>query len=203
MFGRSKVPNANVPRGSVPGELQVVQPVSPDNGGAQGAGAMLAHSQTKPPTKDYSVLESVDGDGLVLIGKNTRLVGEITNCTNVEVQGALEGTLIADSIVVREGGTVKGTVKTTNASVLGTVEGEVAVTGLLDVKSTGQVTGDISYGQFSVQVGGHISGQLDIASPEGKVEHVEHLSASAGAPGSATNGSGYKLPHFDNQEDSA
>lgn len=53
--------------------------------------------------RDYSVLETVEGDGLVLIGKGTTVVGEIANCSKVEIQGHLEGSLIADSVVVREG----------------------------------------------------------------------------------------------------
>ena len=116
--------------------------------------------RSQAPVKDYPVLESVDGDGLVLIGKNTRLVGEISNCSRVEIQGALEGTVVAETVVVREGGTIKGQMRTTNADVQGVVDGEVSVAGLLDVKSTGQVTGDITYGQFSVQVGGVVAGNF-------------------------------------------
>ena len=161
MFGRNKIPDAKTAKAS--GELQLMRPVSPSREVRVSSDRAQADMQPQALTKDYSVLESVDGDGLVLIGKNTRLVGEITNCSKVEIQGALEGTLVAESVVVREGGMVKGTVRTTNAAVQGIIDGEIAVTGLLDVKSTGQVTGDVSYGQFSVQVRGHISGQLNSA----------------------------------------
>lgn len=110
--------------------------------------------------RSYSVLEGIEGDGTVLIGKGTRIVGEISNCTNVEVQGELEGNLVADRVTIRQGGTITGNVKTTSAEVHGTIAGEIEVEGLLDVHSTGRVDGNLAYGQIAIAAGGEVSGNI-------------------------------------------
>jgi cytoskeletal protein CcmA (bactofilin family) len=200
MFDRSYKSSAKMPEPDASKQMRAIAPVSRDSA----AGVVSTKAQATPLIKDHSMLESVDGEGLVLIGRNTRLVGDITNCTKVEVQGALEGTLTAESIVVRDGGAVTGTVSTTNAVALGTIEGEVVVDSLLDVKSTGQVTGDISCGQLSVEIGGYISGRLNGEAQHQKSRYGHDLSVSAGqSQSSAANGTGYEIPHFDEQSDSA
>ena len=199
MFDPSDTSSQKSPDSSASKQFRAIASVSKDSN----ASAVSTKAPTTPLAKDYSVLESVEGEGLVLIGKNTRLVGDITNCTKVEVQGALEGTLTAESIVVRDGGAVTGTVSTTNAAVLGTIEGEVVVDGLLDVKSTGQITGDVSCGQLSVEIGGHISGRLNGEVQHQKDQYGHNLSVSAGqSQSSAANRTGYEIPHFDEQTDS-
>lgn len=145
--------------------------------------AVAEPPESSLPQKEYSVLESVDGEGLVLIGRNTHVVGEITNCIKVEIQGGLDGTLVADAIVVREGGVVRGRVRTTNAEVHGDVDGEVVVDSLLDIRTNGQVTGDVSYGRLSVAVGGHISGQLKSQPPA--MEAASAVSATEPPPSAA------------------
>lgn len=201
VFDHRDKSSAESSEASISGEFRTIKPVSSGSDVSVVSGQALAEPQAPLLIKDYAVLESVDGDGLVLIGKNTRLVGEITNCSKVEIQGALDGTLIAESLVVREGGTVNGHITTTNATVFGTVDGEVVVDGLLDVKSTGKVTGDIIYGQFSVEIGGYISGQLNGPSQD----EPDQLPIAPEAPPmtNGANGSGYEVPHFDDQEDSA
>ena len=96
----------------------------------------------------------------MLIGKGTRIIGEISNCSNVEVQGELEGSLITDRVTIREGGVIAGNVRASQAVVHGTVSGEIEVEGLLDIHSTGRVDGSLAYGQIAVAAGGEVSGNI-------------------------------------------
>lgn len=114
----------------------------------------------KSEHSDFSVLESVDGDGMVLIGKGTTVVGEVGNCSKVEIQGHLEGSIVADRVIIREGGSIKGGMHAGHAEVCGVVDGEVLVEELLDVRSTGRVIGEIAYGKLAVEVGGDIAGNI-------------------------------------------
>ena len=111
-------------------------------------------------TRSYSVLDGIDGDGTILIGKGTRIVGEISNCKKVEVQGELEGTLTAESVTVSEDGVIAGTIRADEAEVHGVVTGEMEVAGLLDVQSTGRVDGNLAYGQIAIAAGGEVSGNI-------------------------------------------
>lgn len=120
-------------------------------------------SKSKTVAKDFKGFEAVQGEGVVLVGKGTHIVGEITNCSVVEIQGVLEGTVAADVVIVRDGGGFKGDFKAEQAEIHGVVEGGVTVHGLLDIRATGKVTGDVTYEELAVAVGAHVSGQ--IASP--------------------------------------
>lgn len=130
--------------------------------------------QPLPPPKPFSValqqpkdmlstsiLDGKNGDGLVIIGKGTSMVGEINNCSRLEIEGSLEGHVVADSVVVRAGGRLKGSVRTERAEVHGTIEGQVSVQEHLDIRSTGQVTGELAYGKLSVAPGGYIAGSIE------------------------------------------
>ncbi len=120
-------------------------------------------AKTKLAAKDFNGFEAIDGEGVVLVGKGTHIVGEITNCSVVEIQGILEGTVSADVVIVRDGGGFKGNFRAEQAQIHGVVEGGVTVHGLLDIRATGKVTGDVTYEELAVAVGAHVSGQ--IASP--------------------------------------
>ncbi len=181
MFGNTSKSTSQLSETPAAGNVQVLGTTSPGSDLEVASAKAPAQTRPQPPARDYPILESIDGDGLVLIGKNTQLVGEISNCSRVEIQGALEGTVVAETVVVREGGMIKGHMRTTNADIQGIVEGEIVVDGLLDVKSTGQVTGDITYGQFSVQVGGVVAGQFSGRASEARADD-QAVAAVASTP---------------------
>ena len=73
-------------------------------------------------------------------------------------------------------GLLTGNVKTDIAEVHGSIDGEVSVKNLLDVKAKGSVAGKIKYGELSVETGGRIVGTLDDQSakkdkPAGATSH--------------------------------
>ena len=100
------------------------------------------------------------GDGVVLIGKGTRVIGEISECTTVEIQGVVEGKLLASSVVIREGGGFKGSLQVDQAEIHGVMEGNAVVNDLLDIRSTGTVAADLAYGRLSVEAGGQMTGNI-------------------------------------------
>ena len=135
-----------------------------------------AHAEPTPPRMLFSLkpqpnestgiektatpLEDKNGDGFVVIGKGTHIVGEISNCSKIEISGYLEGSLMAGEVIVREGGCLKGHVQSERAEVYGTIEGEVHVQEHLDIRSTGQVGGELAYGKLSVAPGGKLAGKI-------------------------------------------
>jgi cytoskeletal protein CcmA (bactofilin family) len=98
--------------------------------------------------------------GVVVIGKGTKITGEITDCAKLEIQGTVDGTIVAEVLIVREGGVVKGNVRAVHAEIHGLLEGQLAVQDTLDVRGTGHVEGDLSYGRLAVAMGGYISGKV-------------------------------------------
>ncbi|MEO1207405.1 MAG: polymer-forming cytoskeletal protein [Pseudomonadota bacterium] len=131
--------------------------------------------------QDLEVIEVSDDEGRVFIGPGTKLVGEVSNCSKVQVEGHLDGTLVADHVIISKGGSVSGGLHAGHAEVLGAVEGNVHIEGLLDVHATGRIKGQLTYGRLSVADGGDISGEIH--GPERGPE------LNAGAPNS--NAAGY------------
>ncbi len=117
-------------------------------------------TQSQSADRDFSVLETVDGESTVLIGRGTKVIGEIGDCAIVEVQGQLEGNLVAEKVTIRPGGVVNGNVKCITAEVHGVVSGDIDVEELLDIRSTGRVDGSSAYGQVSIAAGGEIFGTV-------------------------------------------
>ena len=99
-------------------------------------------------------------EGIVIIGKGTRIAGEISDCILVEIQGVLEGKVEAKSVIVREGGGFQGNISAESAEISGVVEGTITVTGALSVRATAKITAETTYGHLSVEHGGKIHGNL-------------------------------------------
>jgi cytoskeletal protein CcmA (bactofilin family) len=132
---------------------------------------------------------AADGDGIVVVGRGASIVGEITNCSQVEIAGALEGKVVAESVIVRAGGRLKGQVCSERAEVHGIIEGDIQVEDHLDIRSTGQVSGELAYGKLSVASGGRLAGSIQIVSdPQVKPRSVVQAEAGA-ANGIVTTGS--------------
>ena len=102
--------------------------------------------------KTASPLEDKNGEGFVVIGKGTHIVGEISNCSKIEISGYLEGSVMAREVIVREGGCLKGHLQSERA--------EVHVQDHLDIRSTGQASGELAYGKLSVAPGGKLAGNI-------------------------------------------
>jgi cytoskeletal protein CcmA (bactofilin family) len=128
-------------------------------------------------------------DGVVVIGKGTRIVGEITQCAKLEIQGEVEGTVVADQLVVRESGMVKGELQATQAEIHGIVRGRLDVRDVLDVRGTGRVEGDLSYGRLAVAMGGFISGTVSGEAEAAQAETAAADSTARSPFASQTNGS--------------
>ena len=122
------------------------------------AGAPQQMSSQMPPQGAQNAI--TNSDGVVIIGKGTRIVGEITDCSRVEIQGMVEGTIVADALIIREGGSLTGRLQATQAEVHGAFNGQLDIADLLDIRATGTVEGELAYGKLAVSMGGHISGNV-------------------------------------------
>jgi cytoskeletal protein CcmA (bactofilin family) len=98
---------------------------------------------------------------VVTIGESVILKGDISDCDKAEICGQFEGTIVASSIQISEGGSVKGTIECEELSIAGSVDGKVTSTKTLEIKATGKLTGEILYEEFLVTAGGEISGTIE------------------------------------------
>ena len=135
-------------------------------------------------------------DGIVIVGRGTRITGEITDCLRLEIQGVVEGTIVADALVIRAGGSVTGRLQANHAEVHGYFNGQLQITDLLDVRSTGRVEGELAYGKLAVAMGGHISGNITTPDAATLLEVVEQLPSDQPA---ATASPPTVIPNYDSR----
>ncbi len=78
----------------------------------------------------------------------------------MEIRGYFEGDLAAEEVLVQQGGTFYGTLKSDRADVAGSVQGEVFVKNLISIRSSGSVNGNVRYGQLAMEMGADLSAEL-------------------------------------------
>lgn len=108
------------------------------------------------------VLSNDNYAGLVVIGSGVQMKCETLRCSQLEVLGDVDMNVEAETFVVREGGTFKGTVKTNQAEIEGSAEGVLSVKERLTIHGSGKVNGDVDYGELAIEAGGQLLGNLAI-----------------------------------------
>ncbi|WP_369048045.1 polymer-forming cytoskeletal protein [Tenacibaculum sp. UWU-22] len=88
------------------------------------------------------------------VAKNTSILGEIKSDGDFRIDGSLEGNLkINGRVVIGVDGSINGNVTCTNADIEGKFIGELIVEEVLTIKSTANISGNITIGKLSVEPG--------------------------------------------------
>ena len=111
------------------------------------------------------------------VGPGINLKGEISDCDTLVVEGTIDATLVAEALTVSEGGIFSGVATVSEAEINGRFEGEITVTGALQVRNGGHVTGTIKYGRIEVESGGEISGLVTREEPSSPSTGAAAISA--------------------------
>lgn len=98
--------------------------------------------------------------GVLVVREDTIIQGEIRRCHQIEIYGYVEGQLAADNLLVHEGGQCYGIVQTDTAEIHGMVQGDVFVKNLINIRSSGSVSGNVQYGQLAMEPGGNLSADV-------------------------------------------
>jgi cytoskeletal protein CcmA (bactofilin family) len=98
--------------------------------------------------------------GAIVVREDTVIKGEIRNCRQIEIYGYVEGEVAASLLLVHKDGRCFGTIRSENAEIHGTVQGNVSVKHLINIRSSGSVTGNVRYGQLSMEAGANLSAQV-------------------------------------------
>lgn len=97
----------------------------------------------------------------LIIGQGITMSGEIESCDLLIVEGTVEAALKGASVLeIAESGMFYGTVEINEATIAGKFEGDLTVNGRLTVRSTGSITGAISYKELAVEAGATIDGKI-------------------------------------------
>lgn len=98
-----------------------------------------------------------------VIGPKTKVSGEISGSENLTVDGTVEGVIRLDGacLTVRPEGHVSATIIAQDVVVLGRVEGEIRASGLLQLRGSAVVQGDVFAARLSIEDGATLRGHAD------------------------------------------
>jgi cytoskeletal protein CcmA (bactofilin family) len=93
------------------------------------------------------------------VGVNSHFMGDIKSKGTLRIDGAVDGNIESDWVVLGEKAALKGNVTARGVILGGRIEGNVAVREILEIRSKGQVVGDISAPKLVVSEGGILEGR--------------------------------------------
>jgi len=118
-----------------------------------------------------------------LIGAGTTIEGNITFSGGLRVDGHVRGNVLAaedkpGTLVLSEQARIEGEIRVSHVVINGTVVGPVHAVEYVELQAKANVTGDIYYRTFEMQLGAVVQGRL-VYQPEGKSDKVVPLKPAA------------------------
>ena len=107
-----------------------------------------------------SVFRPAKGNSKVIIGEGVVIKGEISNASEVQIDGSADVTLKTDNLTVGSVGNLKGTIESENADIWGKIDGDIKISNTLTIQELGSATGKIEYSKLQIKLGGEITGDL-------------------------------------------
>ena len=100
-----------------------------------------------------------------LVGKYSKIIGDILYSGGVHIEGHVEGNLMAEEIdkgfvVVSETGIVKGEIRGPMIIVYGTIYGDVYATGTVELAASAKINGSVYYNLLEMATGAEVNGSL-------------------------------------------
>jgi cytoskeletal protein CcmA (bactofilin family) len=116
------------------------------------------------------------------IAPGTRIEGEVTGSTEIQIEGEVEGEVRVEAlVVVGAGGSVRGPVSGQVVRVIGKVAGNVSAGERVEVGRGGSVEGDLAAPRVVIAEGAFFRGNIDMKGDKNR-EPSRPGKADAGAP---------------------
>ena len=113
-----------------------------------------------------------------LLGKNTRINGDISFNGVLVLDGTVTGSLLGSNndgvLTINETGRVEGKIEVANIIINGTVKGDIIATGKIEVASKASIEGNVYYQNIEMETGSKINGQL-IYQESDKVKKISSI----------------------------
>ncbi len=164
-----RLPKTSTPR---PAEDLLARRPRPDipRTPAAPAAASAASEPRAPAHKDETAKEE---QSRLLVGEGIKLKGEITNCAELVIEGAVDARVEARRFQVSNNGTFSGECNVEEADIAGQFDGTLNCRGKLIVRSTGKLKGTLRYGDVEIEGGGRVAGEIQEFGAEESRKPVE------------------------------
>jgi cytoskeletal protein CcmA (bactofilin family) len=114
-------------------------------------------------TNNNDMQQSRDSNSIDIREKTTKVVGDITSKADFRIDGNVEGTITTTGkVVVGENGVVSGKITCSNSDIAGLIKGSLDVSGILSLKSSARVEGDVVAGKLAVESGANVDANISM-----------------------------------------
>jgi cytoskeletal protein CcmA (bactofilin family) len=125
--------------------------------------AGVSWSRERAPSSAPAASDAPAESKKLIVGREIVLSGQITSCERLVVEGRVEASLTESRLIeIAETGHFKGSAEIETADIAGRYEGTLTVRERLFIRSTGKVSGKVTYGQIEIEPGGEIAGEIHV-----------------------------------------
>jgi cytoskeletal protein CcmA (bactofilin family) len=141
-------------------------PIAEFNRGAARTTSDVRPASSAPAASSFSSIGEKTSAGksnrrVLTVGNDILLKGEIATCDRLVIEGRVEAKLSeVHTVEIAEVGSFKGTAEVEDAEVSGLFEGDLIVRNRLVIYASGEVRGNITYGEIEIERGGRMTGQI-------------------------------------------
>ncbi|MCX7857733.1 MAG: polymer-forming cytoskeletal protein [Deltaproteobacteria bacterium] len=102
----------------------------------------------------------------VIIGPETTIKGNLITKGAARIDGQIEGNVDADWIIIGETGVVKGDISSRGVIIDGKVQGNITTTEIVEIKSKGEVQGNLNTPKLAISEGAFFEGHSHMTKRE-------------------------------------
>ena len=114
-------------------------------------------------TNKTTMQQSYETNKIDIIEKTTKITGDISSKADFRIDGFVQGTIITTGkVVIGEEGKVTGKITCSNSDIAGNVDGDLDVSGILSLKSSALVTGNVLAGKLAVEAGANVDASISM-----------------------------------------
>jgi cytoskeletal protein CcmA (bactofilin family) len=113
--------------------------------------------------EDSGTVSSSSKTILTIIGKGTEGTGRLAGKGSIRIDGKYEGEIDTEGdVIIGESGCVIANVKASTLSIAGALQGNVSISGKLEILPTGKLIGDAKIGSLVIEEGAMLRGHCEI-----------------------------------------
>jgi cytoskeletal protein CcmA (bactofilin family) len=122
-------------------------------------------------------------EGATMIGKSVKIIGDLSGSEDLTLDGELQGTirLTGARLTIGPAARVRGDIAAKDVVIFGLLDGDLRVTGRVDLRASAIVQGNIYAGTLSIEENAAFRGQID---PSRSQEPLPERSGSRQVPAS-------------------
>ncbi len=113
------------------------------------------------------------------IARTVVIKGQVSGAESLFVDGRIEGTISfpGNRVTIGRNGNVAANISAKEVVIMGKVQGNVECADRLDIRSEGQLTGDVITHRISVEEGAILKGGVEVRNPEKKDQKAQQTQA--------------------------